>query len=366
MTKQELFHLQPDPLDRQIEENIKQCWDLHAKPIDGFGDFEGLLARIGAIQNTTQPAVKKRGLIIMISDNKVVKEGVSQVGEQVTREVAQSLGKGISTASVLAKGVGCDVFPIDIGINSSDLIPGIDHQKIAMGAGNIRHSAAMTEEQALKAITCGIAQVKKRKEEGYHLLATGEMGIGNTTTSTALLCALTQKAPKDVTGRGAGLNNAGLLRKRTVIEDSLARYNALKTTGAMSEKEQALFALIQLGGFDIAGLVGVFIGGSVYRIPIVIDGLISSVAALIAEQLVPGCRHYMIASHSGREGGTSLVLQRLNLPSYLNGNMALGEGTGALLLFPLLDAIAYYYYNGAMFADANIKAYKRFEEDHRI
>ncbi|MCR5452792.1 MAG: nicotinate-nucleotide--dimethylbenzimidazole phosphoribosyltransferase, partial [Lachnospiraceae bacterium] len=165
---------------------------------------------------------------------------------------------------------------------------------------------------------------------------------------------------KDVTGRGAGLNNAGLLRKRTVIEDSLARYNALKTTGAMSEKEQALFALIQLGGFDIAGLVGVFIGGSVYRIPIVIDGLISSVAALIAEQLVPGCRHYMIASHSGREGGTSLVLQRLNLPSYLNGNMALGEGTGALLLFPLLDAIAYYYYNGAMFADANIKAYERF------
>jgi nicotinate-nucleotide--dimethylbenzimidazole phosphoribosyltransferase len=202
--------------------------------------------------------------------------------------------------------------------------------------------------------------VKSLKEQGYTILSTGEMGIGNTTTSTALLCALLKLDPKDVTGRGAGLSDQGLLHKQEVIQKGLTRYQT-EFEAKYAQREVTFQMLRCLGGLDIAGLVGVYIGGAIYHIPILLDGLISSVSALVAERLCPGVKDYMLASHKGREGGNALVLKELGLPYYIHGDMALGEGTGAVLLFPLLDTILYYYKHGSTFTKTRIEAYQRFE-----
>ncbi|MCR4731834.1 MAG: nicotinate-nucleotide--dimethylbenzimidazole phosphoribosyltransferase [Lachnospiraceae bacterium] len=342
---------------------MKKNWDQHSKPIDGFGDFEDAICRIAAIMGEEVPQIHRRALVVMIADNGVIQEQVSQVGAEVTLGVARNLGDGISTASVLAKGSHTDVFPIDIGIASDEKIPGVICRKVARGTKNLRREAAMTEEQVLQAISVGIQTVFELKEKGYTILATGEMGIGNTTTSAALLCALTGCDPKAVTGRGAGLSDEGLLRKRQVVEDGVNSYQRQATHLPAFSPEGTLFALSRLGGLDIAGLTGVFIGGALYHVPIIIDGLISAVSALCAERFCPGCKDYMLASHSGREGGCEMARKELGLTSYLTGNMALGEGTGALLLFPLLDNILYYYTHGSMFEATKIRAYERFDEE---
>ncbi len=360
VTKQELFQLKIPPVDQILYQEAKKDWDLHSKPIDGFGDFEDVICRLAAIQGTNPPDITKRGVVIMIADNGVVEEQVSQVGTEVTLGVARNLGDHISTASILAQGCNTDVFPIDIGMAAEEKIPGVSCRKISQGTKNFTREAAMTEEEVLKAISAGIETAFTLKKKGYKILATGEMGIGNTTTSTALFCALTGADPEELTGRGAGLSDAGLLRKKTVIKKGLSAFQASAASLSPDTKAYALKALSYLGGLDIAGLIGVFVGGGLYRIPIVIDGLISAVAALCATRLCPGCKDYMLASHNGREGGLPAALKELKLPCYLSGNMALGEGTGAILLFPLLEAILYYYKYGAKFETTMIKAYERF------
>lgn len=378
MTKEELFELKISSYDQEAYQKSKSIWDNLAKPIDGFGDFEDVVSKINAIQGLD---IDKRAAVIFCADNGVVEEGVSQCGCCITRRVAESLGSGISTACVLGKSASVDIYPVDIGIRGNEPIEGVIDRKIAEGTKNFLQEPAMTEEEALAAINVGIDMVRELKEKGYHIIAAGEMGIGNTTTSAAILSALLHIEPERVTGRGAGLDDDGFKRKTEVIKLGIQKYsdgfgkddlylngvyrsnefeNFENNVSGLRRKEYALHTLSSLGGLDIAGLVGLFIGGAMYHIPIVLDGVITGAAAVCAELLVPGIRDFAIPSHSGREAGNEVALSFLGLKSYINGNMALGEGTGAIMLFPLLDTIFDYYKKGADFSSYKMDAYKRF------
>lgn len=356
MTRNELLGLKVNTPDEKYMKAIKAKWDGISKPLDGFGEFEELICKIGAIQKKFIPDISKRALIIMCSDNGVVAEGVSQCGKEVTFSVATLLGQGKSSASTLAKKAEVDCVTIDIGIDDYRYIAGIENAKVRPGTGNIRLEPAMTEEEALKAIETGIGVVKRLSGEGYGLIATGEMGIGNTTTSTAMLCALLDVPPEELTGRGAGLDDEGLAKKIKTVADAVERYKR-----EITKKDDIVNLVSELGGLDIAGLIGVFLGAAMYEIPVVIDGVISAVAALCAVRINDKCVHYMIPSHAGRELGVSRVLDVLRLNPFINGNMALGEGTGALMLIPLIDMMLDYYSQGTTFEDGNIESYMRFQ-----
>lgn len=357
MKKEELFELKIEEPDKKIYERIQNNWDGIAKPVDGLGDFEKIICKAGSILGTERVSFDKKALIIMCADNGVVMEGVSQTDKSVTRLVTELMGQNKSSVGIMAKELNLGIKVVDIGIDSDEIIDGVFNKNILKGTGDILVDNAMTEEECLKAITTGIEMVHMCKEEGYSIIATGEMGIGNTTTSTALLCALTGESAKKLTGRGAGLSDEGLMLKQAVIEGALRFHDIY---GSMKNKNEVLSSLYKVGGLDIAGLTGVFIGGAIYHIPVIIDGLISSVAALCGEMLVPGVKDYCIPSHSGKESGVQLVLDRLGLKALINGNMALGEGTGAIMLFPLLDMVLSLYNSGTSFKDTTIEQYERF------
>ena len=361
MTKDELFGISVLEPDERSMRASKEAFDSLAKPLDGFGEFENMVCRIAAMQRTSDPDISSKALIIMCADNGVVKEGVTQTDSGVTASVASLMGKGMSTAGVMARDSGIKIIPVDTGIDGDDDIGGVRNEKIARSTGNIRKEPAMQEAQCLEAINAGMKIVNDCVSNGIKIIATGEMGIGNTTTSAALFCALTGEDPKRVTGRGAGLSDEGLENKIRVIEDAIRLHGLNKKKGESVSKEYALTALRSVGGYDIAGLTGVFIGAALKHIPAVIDGAISAVSALAARFLVPGCEGYMIASHSGKEACTKEALKLLGLNSVIHADMALGEGTRAIMLFPLLDIVMRVYKQGTRFEGAGIRQYERFE-----
>lgn len=210
----------------------------------------------------------------------------------------------------------------------------------------------MTKEQACAAINVGIELVEQCKQKGYGILGTGEMGIGNTTTSSAMAAALLGCPAERVTGRGAGLDDTGLKHKQQVIEEALQQYQL--------QPEEALRILCCVGGLDIAGMVGVFLGGALYHVPVVIDGVISAVAAVCASRLCPGTEAYMIPSHKGKEPAAGLLLQELSLQPVLEAGLALGEGTGTVFLFSMLDVALTLYREGTTFADIALAPYERY------
>lgn len=351
MTKEELQQLEIRCPSEEIKKQVQANWDAVAKPLDGLGAFEALTAKIGAALGTADFDLTKKAVIVMCADNGIVAEGVSQSGQEVTAAVAASMGKQASSVGKMAKSIGADVFPVDIGINSTEKIDGVLDQKIRSGTRDFLKEPAMTEAETLAAIEVGMGLVRRFKAEGYSLLATGEMGIGNTTTSSAVAAALSGCAVEEITGRGAGLSDAGLLRKRQVIAEALQKYDF--------GKDETFRILSTVGGLDIAGLAGVFIGGALYRIPVVLDGVISTVAALVAERLVPGTRAYMIPSHKSKEPAARM-LEELALAPVIDASLALGEGTGAVMMFALLDMAMTLYETRTTFSDISVEQYVRF------
>ncbi len=351
-TREELTKITVKAPDEDIRRKVLSNFDHVAKPIDGLGRFEVLIAQIGAIQGTERIDISKKAVIIMCADNGIVEEGISQSGQEVTLAVVKSMVAGKSSVGKMAEIAGADTIPVDIGVNCKEKIPGTADKKIAFGTRNFKKEPAMTEEEAVKAIFTGIEMVFQCKEKGYKLLATGEMGIGNTTTSSAVTAALLQCEASEVTGRGAGLNDEKLVHKKELIAEAIARYGL--------KEADALRILETVGGLDIAGLAGVCIGGALYRVPIVLDGVISMAAALLAERIVPGTKEYLIPSHKGKEPATEQLATELELEPVIDGNMALGEGTGAVMMFPLLDMAVSVYQDRTTFADIHIEQYERF------
>ena len=340
------------PPDEAIQQQIKKNWDSLAKPLDGLGMFETIFARIGAMQGNTVPDIRRKAVMVMCADNGIVEEHISQSGQEVTAMVAESMGQGNSSVCKMAAAIGCEVIPVDIGINTNRVYPGVLPRKISRGTANFLRTPAMTKEQACAAINVGIELVEQCKQKGYGILGTGEMGIGNTTTSSAMAAALLGCPAERVTGRGAGLDDTGLKHKQQVIEEALQQYQL--------QPEETLRILCCVGGLDIAGMVGVFLGGALYHVPVVIDGVISAVAAVCASRLCPGTEAYMIPSHKGKEPAAGLLLQELSLQPVLEAGLALGEGTGTVFLFSMLDVALTLYREGTTFADIALAPYERY------
>lgn len=353
LERQELQRINIESPNVEIRKRIKSNWDAIAKPLDGMGKFESMTAQIGAILEDEKINISKKAVIIMCADNGIVAEGISQSGQEVTRLVAENMGKGQSSVGRMAAFAGADTIPVDIGINDPLPIPGVLNRKVRQGTRNFKNESAMTAEEVLQAIQTGIDIVEKCKKDGYQILATGEMGIGNTTTSSAIAASLLRCDVNEVTGRGAGLNDYGLMRKRQMIKEAIDQYNLY---------EAEVFRILQtVGGLDIAGLTGVCIGGAIYHVPIVLDGVISMVAALVAEKLVPGTKEYLIPSHIGKEPAMINISKALNMEPVIAGNLALGEGTGAVMLFPLLDMALEVYRESSSFSEIKLEQYERYE-----
>lgn len=349
----DLLNLKVEAPNEVIRKKILKNWDSIAKPLDGMGKFETFIAQIGAILGTEQLALDKKAVIIMCSDNGIVEEGISQCDQDVTRAVVEKMATQSSSVGKMASVMEIDTFPIDIGINFNEEIPGVQSRKVRAGTRNFMKEPAMTEAEVVQAIFTGIEIVEECKKKGYQILGTGEMGIGNTTTSSALAAVLLDCDVKTVTGRGAGLNDEKFLHKQQIIKAAIEKYH-LREANIQT-------VLATVGGLDIAGLVGVCIGGALHHIPIVLDGVISLVAALVAHRLVPGTRDYMIPSHKGKEPAVNLIMKELGLESVIDGNMALGEGTGAVMMLGLLEMALKVYEERVTFSDMEIQRYERYE-----
>ncbi|MCH5213433.1 MAG: nicotinate-nucleotide--dimethylbenzimidazole phosphoribosyltransferase [Oscillospiraceae bacterium] len=317
------------PADKEIFEASKRKWLTVAKPLYSLGRLETLISQIAAITRDIDVKTDKKALVIMCADNGVVSEGVTQCGQGITAMVTGNFIKRKACVSIMAEYAGCDLFPVDIGV--AEDVPGVSvsEKKIRYGTDNIANGPAMTREEAVRAVETGIETVRELKEKGYQLIATGEMGIGNTTTSSAVTTVLLDKSPEEVTGRGAGLSSEGLEKKIKTIKRAIEINKP--------DKNDIINVITRVGGLDLAGLCGVFLGGAAYHVPVIIDGFISAAAALCAKRLCPDTCDYMIPSHVSAEPAGKLVLEALDLMPYIDCGMFLGEGSGAVALMPIID-----------------------------
>ena len=259
------------PLDENAMECARKHWDSIAHPLHSLGKLEDMVVQIAGITGTSKVQAHKRVLVPMCADNGVVEEGVTQTGQEITALVAENFLCTKAASSIMCKSVKCDIFPVDVGVASE---VSILNRKIAYGTKNMAKEPAMTREQAVQAVETGIEIAEMMKEKGYDIIATGEMGIGNTTTSSAVASVLLDLPVETMTGRGAGLSTQGFHKKIQVIKDAIALHKP--------DKEDALDVLSKVGGFDIAAIAGLFLGGAALQMPVIIDGVISATAALAA------------------------------------------------------------------------------------
>ncbi|MFA9376655.1 MAG: nicotinate-nucleotide--dimethylbenzimidazole phosphoribosyltransferase [Lachnotalea sp.] len=346
MTLEETLN-QINPVDTNAMRESKLRWDSIAKPLHSLGKLEDAVIKIAGIVGSNQISIEKKALVIMCADNGVVAEGVTQTGQEVTAIVAENFLQKMASVSIMSEYTKTDLFPVDIGIATDT---NIINKKIAYGTKNFAKEPAMTKEEALQSIQIGIDMVTQLKAQGYQMIATGEMGIGNTTTSSAITSILLGKSVEAVTGKGAGLTSAGLSRKINVIKEAILLHNP--------DKNNMIDVLSKVGGFDIGGLVGVFVGGALNHIPIIIDGFISGVAALIAIKMNPCVKDYIIASHVSKEPAAVMILEELGLEQFITCDMCLGEGTGAVAIYPILDMAVAVYNQMSTFEQIHVDAYQ--------
>ena len=340
----------------------KKHWDSIAKPIDSLGQLEEMVVKTCGISGKEFPQnTDKKALLIFCADHGVVKEGVSQTGSGVTRIVSENFAKGSSTVNQMARLAGAEVYTIDIGMDTEryqekKLVPqAVIDCKIARGSGNLAVEPAMSLGQCKKALQIGTELVRELKEAGVGMIATGEMGIGNTTPTSVLAALFLKLTAKEVTGRGAGLSPEALERKIKVVAWAIERVEGLGLT-------EPVELLAQAGGYEIAGMAGAFLGGVRYKVPIVIDGAISAVAALVASKIDKRVPDYALASHESKEGVGKLALEALGLKAPVHAGMCLGEGTGAMTLFPLFDMALEVYKNMGTFEEYSIVPYERYSQ----
>lgn len=334
---------------------VKAHWDSVAKPLDGLGAFEHIIIKIGALTETEDVSIGRRVVCVMCADNGVVREGVTQTDASVTAVQAKNITAHRTSVCRMAAVAGADVFAIDMGMLVH--VPGVEGPHLQDGTANLAEGPAMSREDCIRGIEYGKELAWKYKKAGYDIIITGEMGIGNTTTSSAVASVLLSMPAENVTGRGAGLSDEGLMRKINAINRGIAVNRP--------DAKDPVDVLSKLGGFDIAGMVGLFLGGFEARIPVVIDGLISSVAALIAARLCPESVKAMISSHSSAEPAAEAILKEIGEPAVIYAKMKLGEGTGAVCMLPLLDMALSVYRSGVAFNDTGLKPYTVQEGDRR-
>jgi nicotinate-nucleotide--dimethylbenzimidazole phosphoribosyltransferase len=311
-----------------------------------MGRLEDIAIQMAGITHHVLPAIQHKAVIIMAADHGVTLEGVSAYPSAVTPQMVLNFLHGGAAINALAQHAGAEVVVVDIGVAETLEHPQLLSRKVAPGTANMAQGPAMTREQAQAAITVGVDVATSLIQQGVDILATGEMGIGNTTASSAITAVLAHVPVQLVTGRGTGIDDAQLTHKVAIIERAIARNQPDAT--------DPLDVLAKVGGLEIAGLVGVILAGASQGVPVVIDGFISGAAALVATQLVPAVRDYLFAGHVSVERGHQIILEQLKLSPILDLNLRLGEGTGAILATTIIDAALRVHRDMATFGEAGV------------
>jgi nicotinate-nucleotide--dimethylbenzimidazole phosphoribosyltransferase len=335
-------------IDTVSAQKAEERQGMLTKPAKSLGRLEEISIQLAGMTANPMPNVDRKAVIVMAADHGVAMEGVSAFPSEVTPQMVLTFLHGGAAINVLARQAGASVTIVDIGVASDfdPALPGLLHRKVARGTRNLAKGPAMTRAEAEKALSEGMDVLAQVAEKGLDLVATGDMGIGNTTPSSAIVAVMTGLPIASVTGRGTGVDDAGLAHKVKIIEQAIALNQP--------DPNDALDVLCKVGGLEIAGLAGVMIAAAARRIPVVVDGFISTAAAMIAVGLVPDVRNYLFSAHQSVEIGHQAMLKHLGLTPLIDLNLRLGEGTGAALAFHLIEASARILREMATFAEAGV------------
>jgi len=335
------------PLDKEAMAGASKRQDILTKPQGSLGQLESLSAQIAGIKGNPRPRLDHKVIFTLAGDHGVTKEGVSAYPSEVTPQMVYNFLRGGAAINVLARHIGARVVIADLGVASIlERHPDLKNRKVAMGTQNMAKGSAMSKEEAIRSIEAGMELVEAELSKGVDILGTGDMGIGNTTASSAITAALTGADVAAVTGRGTGVDDKGLEKKVKVIQKSLELNRP--------DPKDAIDVLSKVGGLEIGGITGVILAAARYRIPVVLDGFISGAAALIAASLSPQVKSFLIASHQSVEEGHRIILDHLGLKPLLNLGLRLGEGTGAALGISLVEASLKILDEMATFSEAGV------------
>ena len=335
------------PPDTTAMDAARQRQDQLTKPRGSLGRLEALSIQLAGILMTSHPQITHKVIVTMAGDHGVVAEGVSAYPQEVTWQMVLNFLRGGAAINVLGRYVGARLVVVDMGV-ATDLPnhPALVNKKVAPGTANMTQGPAMSRAQAVQSLLNGAQVVEDEVTRGLDILAVGEMGIGNTTAAAAIACALTEYAPEQMVGRGTGVDDAGLARKVAAVRRALLVNRPNPTDG--------IDVLHKVGGFEIGGMAGAMLGAAAHGRPVMIDGLISTAAAMLAVTIAPQVRPYLIAAHRSQEPGHALMLNWLGLQPLLDLDMRLGEGTGAALGLNLAEAACKVLCEMATFAQAGV------------
>jgi nicotinate-nucleotide--dimethylbenzimidazole phosphoribosyltransferase len=334
-------------VDEAVARQTQKRLDAKTKPRRSLGALEDLACRLAAAYGTSEPPLPTKAVVVMAADHGVVEEVVSAYPSEVTGQMVKNFAAGGAAINVLARQAGAQVLVVDMGTKSPDReASGVRNHRLGQGTANFSRGPAMNTETARRAVEIGICLATELVSAGVRLIGLGDMGIGNTTSASALTAVLTGEAAEHVTGRGTGIDEAGWRRKVEVIQRALA--------ANQPDPADALGVLAKVGGFEIAGLVGVILGAAARRVPAVLDGFITGAAALVADRQCPQVRNYLIAAHRSAEPGHAAILRHLELRPLLDLDLRLGEGTGAVLAMNLVEAALRLLREMATFASAGV------------
>ena len=337
--------------DEKIACEARKKWDSIAHPLSSLGVLEEIITQIASCERKILPETEKKAVVVFCADNGIVEEGVTQTSADVTAIVAENMCTKKTSVCCMASVAGADVVAVDMGMKRKVFHTAMIDMSVRRGSSNFAKENAMRSDEVLRAIENGEKVARELCEKGYNLTATGEMGIGNTTTSAAVVCAMLGKRAEDVAGRGAGLTDAGLARKIDVINRAL--------TERVWKKGDVISILSAFGGFDIAGMCGFYLGMAKRKKCVLLDGFISQTAALCAVKLAENVRDYLIATHESSEKGSKMVLDELKMSGFIHAGLHLGEGTGAVCAFPMIEMAKKVYCEMATFDEISVEAYKR-------
>ncbi len=338
------------PLNKQAMEIAIQRQANLTKPPGSLGLLENFSIRLAGIKGEIPEKIRKKAVILCAGDHGVVEEGISAYPQEVTTQMLWNFISGKAAINVLARHIGAEVLLVNAGVKQQIKHPAVIDRPVKPGTGNIAKGPAMSRQEAIEAIELGIEVAERAIKKGAGILATGDMGIGNTTPSTAIISVLTEIQPGLITGRGTGLDDSGLKRKVEVIEKAI-RIN-------QPDKNDPIDVLAKIGGFEIGALAGVILAAAANRVPVVIDGLISTAAALLAVKITPLTRDYLFPSHLSEEPGHQIALKNLKLEPYLLLKMRLGEGTGAVLGIFIIESALKILREMATFEEAGVSREK--------
>lgn len=335
------------PLQQGLYETAQKRLDSLTKPRGSLGRLEEFARRIVAISGDTMPTLDKKVIFTFAGDHGIADEGVSAFPKEVTPQMVLNFLRGGAGINVLARHAGAEVVVVDIGVayDFNDT-PGLVSRKVVRGTANMRRGPAMTRAQAEQCIQAGIGLAREYAQKGYRIFGTGDMGIGNTTPSSAIASVLTGTPVKNVTGRGTGIDDAALQRKVTVIEESIALNRP--------DPKEPVDVLAKVGGAEIGGIAGLILGAAAERIPVVVDGFISTAGAMIAYAIKPVVVEYMFSAHYSVEQGQRAMLGKMGLVPVLDLSLRLGEGTGAALAIQMIEAGVKIYREMATFGEAGV------------